>query len=109
MNIDIRTLVKELLEDENLIVSYNELNDGGFDLSVRINEEVLNRVEEKIDVSYDKGVVDYLKKASGKYIPTHCPHCGSKNVQSMYGTINLDGSGQLTHYICKDCQKEFEV
>ena len=42
MRIDIRGLVKELLENKNLIVNYNELNDGGFDLSVRINEEAVN-------------------------------------------------------------------
>lgn len=48
MRIDIRPLVKELLENENLIVNYNELNDGGFDLSVRINEEAVNTAKDCI-------------------------------------------------------------
>ena len=43
MTINVRPLVKELLENENLIVSYVELNNGGFDLSVRIDEDKLNR------------------------------------------------------------------
>ena len=38
-----------------------------------------------------------------------CPHCYSSNIQSMYKTINLDGSNNRAHYICKDCHKEFEV
>lgn len=99
MNINIRPVVKELLENKNLIVSYNELNDGSFDLSVRINEAMLNRAERKIDSVTDS---IFNPKVS-------CPHCGSKNVQSMYGTINIDGSGQVSHYICNDCQEEFEI
>lgn len=47
MRINVRDLVKELLENENLKVNYNELNDGGFDLSVRINEEVVNMAEQE--------------------------------------------------------------
>ena len=96
MKINIRELVKDLLENENLIVSYNELQDGGFDLSVRINEEKLN-TSEKIDEILDESTK----------IP--CPRCGSKNIQSMYGTINIDGSGNLTHYICNNCREEFEI
>lgn len=45
MTTNARPFVKELLENENLIVSYVELNDGGFDLSVRIDEDNLNRGE----------------------------------------------------------------
>lgn len=39
-----------------------------------------------------------------------CPYCGSYNIQSMYGTIILDGkTTKTTHYMCKDCHKEFDV
>lgn len=106
MRINIRNLVKELLEDQNLIVSYNELNDGGFDLSVRINEEEMNKV------SYDKGIGEYVRKVStGESIPIKCPYCGSTNVQYMYGTASLSTEGnQISrHYICKDCHKEFDI
>lgn len=44
--ISIRSLVKELLENENLIVCYNELYDGSFNLSVIIREEALTKSEE---------------------------------------------------------------
>lgn len=47
MEINIRNLVKELLENEYLKVSYNEL-ENGFDLSVRINEEKLNTTEREV-------------------------------------------------------------
>lgn len=90
MSINVRSLVKELLENKNLIVNYNELCDGGFDLSVRINEEELNSLEEEKTNST-------------------CPYCGSNNVQSMYGTTYLDGINQRIHYICEDCHKEFDV
>lgn len=101
MNINIRELVKKLLEDETLIVSYNELKNG-FDLSVRIDEEKLN-TSEKID------------KILNEPVELTCPKCGSKNIQSIYGTIKLDGlgkldsSGHLIHYICNNCQEEFEI
>lgn len=54
MRISIRSLVKELLEKDYLIVDYIELQDGGFDLSVRINEEELN-----------KGILDEPAKTNG--------------------------------------------
>ena len=54
MRISIRHLVKELLENDYLIVNYNELKDGGFDLSVRIDEEELN-----------KGILDEPEKTNG--------------------------------------------
>lgn len=38
-----------------------------------------------------------------------CPYCHSKNIKSIYGTINVDGSNHRTHYICGDCHKEFDV
>lgn len=90
MRINIRGLVKELLEDEKLIVNYNELSNGGFDLSVRINEEAVNSMlKEKITIT--------------------CPDCGSINVQHMYTNAALNGKTISTHYICNDCQKEFNV
>ena len=90
MRINVRNLVKELLENKNLIVNYNELNDGGFDLSVRINEELAG------ETWYE------LKKVD-------CPHCASTNVKVLYGTINTDNSHYTKHYICEDCHKEFNV
>lgn len=90
MSINVRLLVKELLENRNLIVNYNELYDGGFDLSVRINNEILNGVEEE-------------------KINSTCPYCGSMRVKSLYGTINCDGSNKRLHYICEDCHKEFDL
>ena len=96
MSINVRPLVKELLENKYLIVNYNELNDGGFDLSVRINEEELNSLEEEKTNST-------------------CPYCGSTNAHYMYGTAYMygttskNGSKFSCHYICKDCLKEFDV
>ena len=43
MEINARPLLKELLENEYLIVSYVELGNG-FDLSVRVDEEKVDRV-----------------------------------------------------------------
>lgn len=37
---DIRELVKELLEDRRLIISYIEFYNGEFDLSVRIDKSL---------------------------------------------------------------------
>lgn len=68
MRITIRELVKELLENDYLIVGYIELQDGGFDLSVRINEEKLN-TSEKID------------KILNEPVELTCPKCGSKNIK----------------------------
>ena len=113
--ISIRGLVKELLENESLIVSYSELNDGGFDLSVRFDEEAFNTLEEinKINKdSYDKGVGEYVRKVSAREpISITCPYCGSIDVQYMYGTASLNTKGNQVsrHYICKDCHKEFDV
>lgn len=42
-------------------------------------------------------------------IKATCPSCCSQNVKEMYGTINLDGSNNRTHYMCLDCHKEFDV
>ena len=105
MKIDIRSLVKELLENECLIVSYNELKNG-FDLSVRIDEEKLNTAE-KIDNFMDE--LPHIDTAEYPNIQYVCPHCYSKNIHCMYGTINLDGSNHRTHYICEDCHTEFDV
>lgn len=93
MRIDVRGLVKELLENKNLIVNYNELNDGGFDLSVRINEEEVNSMSELTP----EGLT--------------CPYCGSTNVQYMYGitTLLTNGNQVTRHCLCKDCHKEFDV
>lgn len=95
MRIDIRGLVKELLENKNLIVNYNELNDGGFDLSVRINEEAVNSMSELTPERLA------------------CPYCGSNNVQCMYGITALSTNGNINkitrHYLCNDCHKEFDV
>lgn len=90
MRITIRDFVKELLENESLLVSYNELGNGGFDLSVRVNEELAGQAccePEKVA----------------------CPYCSSTRVKSLYGTINCDGSNNRIHYICEDCHKEFDV
>lgn len=111
--ISIRGLVKELLENENLIVSYDELNDGGFDLSVRFDEEALNTFEEinKINKdSYDKGIGEYVR-TSGESIPITCPYCCSIDVQYMYGTalLSTERNEVSRHYICKNCHKEFDV
>lgn len=38
-----------------------------------------------------------------------CPVCCSKNVHSMYGKINLDGSNNRIHYICENCHTKFDV
>jgi len=40
-----------------------------------------------------------------------CPYCNSKNIQYMYGTTLMStNENQLScHYICNDCQKEFDV
>ena len=100
MRIDVRPLVKELLENENLIVNYNELNNGGFDLSVRINEE------EKACCEPEKGKQNWEQEI------VICPHCGSNNIQYMYGTalVYTGNKNQFTcHYLCKDCHKEFDV
>ncbi len=44
MTIRIRELVKELLDNKYINVSYVEYpDDEGFDLSVRVNKEALNR------------------------------------------------------------------
>ncbi len=45
MTISIRELVKELLDNKYINVSYVEYpgDEGGFDLSVRVNKEELNR------------------------------------------------------------------
>lgn len=48
MKITIRDMVKELLENEYLLVEYRELPNGGFDLSVRIDEEKLNKPYGKV-------------------------------------------------------------
>lgn len=109
MNINIRSVVKELLENEYLIVSYNELKNG-FDLSVRIDEEKLNtklNTSEKIDNFMDE--LPHIDTAECPNMHYVCPHCYSKNIQAMYGTIKLDGSNQSTHYICEDCHKEFDI
>lgn len=45
MEIRIRDLVKQLLDNEYLIVNYNENIDGGFDLSVRIDTQRLNEAK----------------------------------------------------------------
>ena len=106
--INIRSLVKELLEDKSLIVNYIELQDGGFDLSVRIDE--LNaklKTSEEIDNFIDEPT--HIPTAECPNIHYVCPYCYSKNIQSMYGTIKLDGSGDSTHYICEDCHKEFDI
>ena len=105
MRIEVRPLVKELLENKNLIVNYNELNNGGFDLSVRINEEELNTVEVKTDSTVYVPSKDLSKRP--------CPHCGSKNTTEMYGTTTLPSNGKAqistVHYICQDCMAEFDV
>ena len=59
-NKNVRLLVKELLENEYLIVNYNESNDGGFDLSVRINEEKFNTLE-KINKIMDERLVEFKR------------------------------------------------
>lgn len=96
MKINVRGLVKELLENENLIVNYNELNNGGFDLSVRINEEAVNRAEIKTESTINP--------------ITTCPHCGSKNVQFMWGTalMTTNKSELSHHYLCRNCLEEFD-
>lgn len=38
-----------------------------------------------------------------------CPNCGSSNVTRMYGVTEITGVHLRTHYICEDCQKEFDV
>lgn len=38
-----------------------------------------------------------------------CPHCVSTNVKALYGMSTIDGKTISTHYICKDCHKEFNV
>lgn len=68
MKITIRELVKELLEDKSLIVNYNEFQDGGFDLSVRVDEEKLNTSEE-------------IDKILDEPVELTCPKCGSKNIK----------------------------
>ena len=73
---------------------------------VRIDEEKLN-TSKKIDNFMDEPT--HIPTAEYPNIHYVCPHCYSKNIQSMYGTINLDGSGDSTHYICEDCHKEFEI
>lgn len=109
MRISIRTLVKELLENENLIVNYDERDDGGFYLSVRINEEALN-TSDLSEIKKDKHTVYVPVEKSVEIV---CPHCGSKNTKEMYGTATLpnDGKAQIltVHYICNDCMKEFDV
>ena len=48
-NISVRELVRYLLQDKFLIVAYTEFPDGGFDLSVRIDEEELKRIKEDLN------------------------------------------------------------
>lgn len=104
--ITIRSLVKELLENGNLIVNYNELNDGGFDLSVRINKEAVNTLaKEKTDSTVYVPVENLSKRP--------CPHCGSRNTKDLYGTATLPANGKAqiltAHFICQDCMTEFDV
>ena len=47
MAIKIRGLVKELLKNDYLLVKYEELENGGFDLIVRIDKNALEEIEEK--------------------------------------------------------------
>ena len=77
---------------------------------VNRDEYNLNVVEVMVDeiLNYIKGLRP-CEKVSGKYNSVICPKCYSANVKALYGTINLDGSGNLHHYICEDCHKEFEV
>ena len=63
---------------------------------------------EKIAKSLDEKK-QQLKKEEESKEKVICPHCLSTNVQSLYGTINLDGSNNKIHYICENCQKEFDV
>lgn len=117
--ITIRSLVKELLENENLIVNYIELNNGGFDLSVRIDEEAVNTAT-KMNKILDEQLAKLKKKTdSTVYVPVEnmskkrCPHCGSKNTKELYGTATLPTNGKAqiltAHFICQDCMTEFDV
>lgn len=45
MEIRIRDLVKQLLDNEYLIVNYNECDSGGFDLSVRVRKDQYENIE----------------------------------------------------------------
>lgn len=38
-----------------------------------------------------------------------CPNCYSTNIKVLSATYISYDSTCLTHYICKDCHKEFEV
>ena len=48
MNVRIRELVKELLNNKHINVTYIEYNEDGFDLSVRVDKEKLNTCEGEI-------------------------------------------------------------
>lgn len=109
MRINIRSLVKELLENENLIVNYNELNDGGFDLSVRINEEL--STSGYVNTDNDAELPSYKTSTNITHNNNDifCPNCGGSDVVVMYGKATLDGKPTATHYICNKCHKEFDV
>ena len=121
MRINVRPLVKELLENENLIVSYSENENGEFDLSVRIDEKALNSISKEIGTMLDKPLVKPKEEKPDPiiYVPVTdlseqpCPHCGSKNTKELYGTAALpaDGKAQIltAHFICQDCMTEFDV
>lgn len=61
MTINVRPLVKELLENKDLIVSYVELDNGGFDLSVRIDEEEANRAYLPRDNELDNKIEEWKR------------------------------------------------
>ena len=50
-----------------------------------------------------------ISTADSSNIQHVCPFCYSDRIHAMYGTINLDGSNDKTHYICEDCHKEFDI
>ena len=55
-----------------------------------------------------------VKKQSTAELKTMCPHCGSLNTQYMYGTATVydytkGGQSLTSHFLCKDCHKEFDV
>lgn len=80
---------------------------------VNRDEYNLNVVEVMVNEIQDivKGLkpLGEIAESSTEPIAT-CPYCGSNNVQRMYETVLLTDRKQYSsHYICKDCHKEFDV
>lgn len=74
-----------------------------------VNRDAYNLYVVEVMTNEIQDIVKGLKPCEITDSRKVCPNCYSTNIKALSATYNPYDSMCLTHYICQDCHKEFEV